>query len=164
MSQPQSHAMPHEQFLLVATNLLHKALVEVGRTQAKQVYRQLEEGVVVPLSRVRMEDQSLATFLVSLDHSEFRGNLNYGAFRASLTALLANISSAIQQEKEFRVFSDQGDGQSMIFGITALTVEQGAPNVLVLSAGPAAQPGATELRLMYLDPNQFGAGPNEETA
>ena len=164
MSQSQSRAMPHEQFLLVAGNLLQKALVEVGRTQAKQVYRRLEGGDVVPLSRVRFEDKSLMSFFVSLDCSEFRGTLNYGAYRASLTALLANIGAAIDAKKEFRVFSEKAGGRSIIFGITALTVEQGAPNVMVLSAGPAAEPEATELRLMYLDPNQFSQSADEALA
>ncbi|MFT4615173.1 MAG: hypothetical protein ACI9NT_002325 [Bacteroidia bacterium] len=150
-----THSMSQDQFLLVAVNLLHKGLVDAGRTEAKQLYRKLSEGVVVPLSRVRMEDESTAAFMVSLDHSEFRGKINYGAFRASLSTLLSNFSQALQGEKAVPVFADQGDGQSMIFGVTAVTVEQDKPNVMVLSADPATRDGATELRLMYLDPGQF---------
>ena len=154
MSNTQS--MSQDQFLLVAINLLHKGFVESTRTEAKQVFRKLADGAVVPLSRVRMEDESMAAFLVSLDHSEFRGKINYGAFRASLNTLLANVSQTLQdEEKTIPVFTDQANGESMMFGVTAVTLEHDKPNVMVLSANSQSHDGATELRLMYLDPDQF---------
>ncbi len=154
MSQASTHPLPPDKFLLLAANLLHRALVEPGRTEAKQLYRRIEDGERLPLANVRMEDDSTAAFGLSLDHSEFRGKLNYGAFRASVNALLANIGQVVREEKPVQVFSAQDGGESMIFGVPAVTVEQGRTNLLVLSADPGAG-GATELRLMYLDPLQF---------
>lgn len=153
MSQPQT--LSPQKFLILAANLLHRALVAPGRTEAKQLYRRIEEGERTALASVRMEDESTAAFGLSLDHSEFRGKLNYGAFRASLNALLANIGGVIQEDKAVRVFTAQDGGESMIFGVPAVTVEQGRTNVLVLCADTGG--GATELRLMYLDPLQFEA-------
>ena len=154
MSKINTQSMPHHQFLLVAANLLHRALIEAGRTDAKQLYRRLAEGEQMGLANVRLEDDSTASFRVSLDHTEFRGRINFGAFRASLNTLIGNIGQAIKEEKDVQVFSAHEGGQSMIFGITAVTIEQEKTNVLVLSADPGAA-GSTELRLMYLDPQQF---------
>ena len=154
MSQANTQSLSSQQFLVLAANLLHRALVEPGRTEAKQLYRRIEEGERTALANVRMEDDSTAAFGLSLDHSEFRGKLNYGAFRASVNALLANIGQVVQEEKDIQVFNAQDGGQSMIFGVPAVTVEQGKTNVLVLSADPGAG-GGTELRLMYIDPLQF---------
>ena len=43
----------------------------------------------------------------------------------------------------------------MIFGITAVTVEDEQPNVLVLGTKADEEQGSVMLRLMYLDPAQF---------
>lgn len=47
--------------------------------------------------------------------------------------------------------------QSVMFGVTGVTVEQGQPNVLVLGADTSGPPGNVLLRLMYLDHRQFAA-------
>ena len=47
----------------------------------------------------------------------------------------------------------------MIFGITAVTLEDDQPNVMVLGADTADQGNEVMLRLMYLDPSQFTADP-----
>ena len=150
----QSQSLSSHKFLLLAANLLHRALVDSTRADAKRLFRRIEEGERTALANVRMEDDSTAAFGLSLDHSEFRGRLNYGAFRASINTLLANIGQVVQQEKDVQVFNAQDGGESMIFGVPAVTVEQGETNVLMLSADTGAG-GGTELRLMYLDPQQF---------
>ena len=43
----------------------------------------------------------------------------------------------------------------MIFGVTAVTVENNQPNVMVLGANTADNQAAVMLRLAYLDPDQF---------
>jgi len=45
----------------------------------------------------------------------------------------------------------------MIFGITAVTLEDGERNVMVLAADLCKEGDATLLQLMYLDPMQFAA-------
>jgi hypothetical protein len=157
MAQYQTQSIPQEKFLLVAVNLLHKAFVESARTEAKNVYKVLAEGKAVPLTTVKMEDQSTIRFDLSLDQSEYRGKLNYGAFRASLLALIGNITQALRDEKELTIFNANDNQNVMIFGITAVTVEEDAPNVLVLGADSGSRAGASMLRLMYLDPQQFAA-------
>jgi hypothetical protein len=157
MAQLQTQSIPREKFLLMAINLLHKAFIESARTDAKNVYKDISAGKAIHLTTVKMEDDSTVRFNLSMDHSEFRGKLNYGAFRASLATLIANITEALREEKEFPVFNaDESDG-NMIFGITAVTVEEEKPNVMVLGADVGGQGAATMLRLMYLDPEQFAA-------
>jgi len=158
MAQLQTQAIPREKFLTLSVSLLHRAFIESARTDAKNMYRQVSGGRAVHLSTVEMEDKSTSRFELSLDQSEFRGKLNYGAFRASLASLIANISQALRDEKEFSVFNAQEDTDTMIFGITAVTVERDTANVMVLGADLDGQGGATTLRLMYLDPEQFAQG------
>ena len=116
MSHSKSHSLSQEKFLLLSVNLLHKSLLEPTRTEAKRFFKSLEQGQSVPLAAVAMEDQSTARFAVSLDHSEFRGRLNFTGFRASLVALVTNISQALRDERELTVFDSQQGDDSRLFG------------------------------------------------
>ena len=103
---------------------------------------------------------------MSLDHSEFAGHLNFGAFRGGLGVLLGNIARALQQKREVTVFTvDQRPG-TMLFGITGVTVEGDRTSVMVLGAESGVEAGTITLQLMYLDPAQFAGGgdPARETA
>jgi hypothetical protein len=155
MARFQTESLPQDKFLLVAVNLLHKTFVEATRTEAKTVYQQISAGDIVHLTTVQLEDKSTARFNVSLSHSEFRGRLNYSAFRASVGALVSNITQALQDKRELKVFTAQNGGNAMIFGVTAVTREDDSANVMVMAADMDGQEGATTLQLMYLDPTQF---------
>ena len=155
MASTNKDSMPQDKFLRLSVNLLHRALIEPGRTEVKRVFRELVEGRDTPLARVEMEDGASARFNLALDHSEFRGRLNFGAFRASLLILLKNITDALGEGKELRIFDAQQDSGSVIFGITAVSVENDMPNVMVLSADKGSGATGTTLRLLYLDPGQF---------
>ncbi|MCB1687762.1 MAG: hypothetical protein KDI33_04725 [Halioglobus sp.] len=158
MSQSQIQSLPQDKFLLVAVNLLHKAFIEATRTEAKALYQKIAGEEVVNLTRVELVDKSIARFQLSLSHSEFIGRLNFGAFRASVTALIANIAQALREERELRVFNALNEGSAMIFGITAVTVEDNQRNVMVLAVDSSEAGEATVLQLMYLDPSQFAGG------
>jgi len=147
--------IPTDKFLLIAMNLLHRHFIGAGRTQAKRLYRELREGRTVPITRVIMEDESTVRFRLSLDHSEFAGDLNFSAFRGGLSVLLANIARALQDKREVTLFSAEQRTDSLLFGITGMTVEDDRPNVLALGADTREQAGAITLKLMYLDPAQF---------
>jgi hypothetical protein len=167
MSQSQVQSMPQETFLLVAVNLLHKAFIEATRTEAKALYKRIADDEIVNLTRVKLVDESTATFQLSLSYSEFQGRLNFGAFRASVAALVSNISRALQEKRELKVFNALNEGSAMIFGITAVTLEDGQHNVMVLATDSSEGEAATVLQLMYLDPSQFAAGgtsPTDATA
>ncbi len=155
MAQPGSHHIPTEKFLLIALNLLHRELIAVPRTQAKRLFRELEQRKAIPLKTIRMEDRSTVAFRLEMDHSEFDGKLNFGAFRAGLSVLLNNISRMLQEKRPVRVFQMQDREQSVMFGVTGVSVERGVPQVLVLGADTSGPPGNVLLRLMYLDRRQF---------
>ena len=157
MAQLQTQSIPHEQFLLICINLLHRAFIESARTDAKNVYREISSGKAIHLTTVEMEDKSTSRFNLSLDQSEFRGKLNYGAFRASLSTLLSNITQALRNEKDIKLFDNGQADNCMIFGIMAVTVEEDQANVMVLGAEPGGPGGGTLMRLMYLEPGQFAA-------
>ena len=97
----------------------------------------------------------MVRFDVSLDHTEFRGALNYGAFRASVMLLVSNLAQALREDRKITVFSAENDPNVMIFGITAMTYEKNEPSVMVLGADSGRDQPSVVLRLMYLDHSQF---------
>ena len=164
MAQPTSQTIPRDQFLTMAANLLFKAFLEPTRTEAKKLFRQIADGAPVHLTNVQMEDKSTVRFELSLDHSELKGKLNYGAFRASVGTLIHNLGETLRQEDpDIPVFTANDNSEMRIFGVTAVTVEAEQPRVMVLAAHQGADRAAVELRLMYLDPAQFEQG-QESTA
>ncbi len=158
MAQDQTQTIPRDKFLTMSVNLLHKALLEPSRTDAKALYRDMVEGRPVHLTRVQMEDKSQVRFDLALDHSEFRGKLNFGTFRNGLTVLIGRLVEALEQEQNITVFTAQHDPNVMIFGITGVTVQDNQANVMVLGADAARGQPSVVLKLMYLDPQQFGEG------
>lgn len=154
MASTETHSMPRNQFLTIAVNLLHRAFVETPRTEAKNLFRGLAEGRRAALTRVEMEDKSTVRFDLSLDHSAYKGSLNYGAFRASLRALLGNLVAALQEDRDIATFGAENNPDRMIFGITGVTEEDGVPAVMVLAADIGSG-DAVQLQLMYLDYTQF---------
>lgn len=171
MAQSDAQTIPKEKFLLIATNLLHRQFIAAPRTEAKRVFREVAEGRSVPMTTVRMEDNSTVAFRLELDHSEFDGKLNFGAFRASLAVLITNLSRSLEEKRPVTVFNMQHRAQSVLFGVTGVTVEQEKPNVMVLGADTSGPAGNVLLRLMYLDHRQFvasgagaGAAPGQASA
>jgi hypothetical protein len=147
--------MPREQFLTMAVNLLHRAFLQENRTKAKRLFRDVAEGKRVALTNVEMEDKSTVRFDLALDHSEYQGALNFGAFRSSLSVLLSNLAKAVQEKREISTYGAEGNEENMIFGVTGVTVERDIPAVMVLSAATGGRDAAVLLRLMYLDYQQF---------
>jgi hypothetical protein len=170
VSQTQTQSIPRDQFLRMAANLLHKTLLEVPRTQAKNAFKELSQGRPFHLATVKMEDESTVRFSVNLDHSEFRGKLNFGAFRTSLGLLVSNLGQVLIDNKEFTVFSEETNPDVMIFGITAVTREADNTNVMVLGTDTSEGQPSVLLRLLYLDDSQFiepktaGAPQQEQSA
>ena len=155
MSASTTHSLSQDKFLTMAANILYKALLESSRTQAKNIYKELVRGKTARLTTVQMEDKSTVRIDVALDHSEYRGTINFGAFRSSLTLLISRLSENLKKEEEITVFSAHGDPNVMIFGVTAITRGDETPNVMVLGADMAADRPSILLKLMYLDHEQF---------
>ena len=155
MAEYQTQSISREKFLVIAINLIHKALVEAARTDAKNAFKVLAEGKIMPLTNVRMEDESIVRFDVQLDGSEFVGNLNFGAFKTSVALLVSNLSKALQAEQDIPVFTAQESPEMLMFGVTAVTYEDSQANVMVLGSDSGSEQASVRLKLMYLDPEQF---------
>jgi hypothetical protein len=155
MSASTTHSLSQDKFLTLAANLLYKAFLGNSRTQAKNVYKELAQGKTACLTTVQMEDKSTVRFDIALDHSEYRGTINFGAFRSSVTLLISSLSESLKEAEKIPVFSAHGDSNVMIFGVTAVTREAENANVMVLGADMAADRPSVLLKLMYLDHEQF---------
>ena len=157
MAENQTGALAQGQFLLVAANLLQGAFLAGTRAHAKQRFRALQDGSTLGLPSVELEDKSLVQFGLALDATEYRGRLNFSGFRNSLQALLANLSEALREERELKVFEELAGGGSTVFGVTGPTMDQGRVNVLMLAADTTGEQSRTLLKLLYIDPVQFEA-------
>ena len=162
MSRVETQSMPRDQFLTISVNLLHRAFMEAKRTDAKNLFKAVSEGKRVALTNVQMEDKSTIRFDLSMDHSEYVGTLNYGAFRSSLMALLSNLAAAVKEQAQIPTFGAEGNPDNVIFGVTGVSVEKDVPSVLVLSSNTSGQDASVMLRLMYLDYHQFIASQQSE--
>jgi len=155
MAQIPQQTIPTDKFLLIAVNLLHQQFVGAARAQAKRVYREFETGRTLGMTTVKMEDESTIRFSMVFDHSEFLGKLNFGAFKASVSILLGNLAKALREKKDIAIFNVEGSANSVLFGVTGVTVEGEQLNVMVLGCDVGEEAGAVTLRLMYLSPDQF---------
>ena len=156
MQQTQTQSISQTKFLTMSANLLFRALLEPARTEAKKLFRELVDGRPVHITDVRMEDKSTLRFMLSLDHTELGGRLNYGAFRASVATLVNNIGEHIKAgNADLQLFTRQDNPDVNLFGLTAVTYEGEEPRVMVLGAEALRGEGAMMLRLMYIDPAQF---------
>ena len=155
MTQFAQNSIPRDKFLTICINLLHRNFIECNRTDAKRLYQEVRDGKTVTVTSVQMEDDSTVAFRLSLDHSEFDGHFNFSVFRAGLATLVGNISTALQEQREVKIFSVEKRRGAVLFGITGVTIEDGKPCVMALGADTEGEAGAVTMRLMYLDPSQF---------
>ncbi|MEH6590465.1 MAG: hypothetical protein V7746_09425 [Halioglobus sp.] len=163
MSTNNTQSIPQDQFLTMAANLLYKAFLDSSRTKSKNIYKELVAGKLIPLTTVKMEDESTVRFNVALDFSEYQGNLNFGAFRSSVSLLISSLGESLRKKEEVTTFSAHQDPNAMIFGVTAVTREGNDPNVMVLGADMSGDNPSVTLKLMYIDHKQFEVDV-EETA
>lgn len=157
MASDHTQSIPQEQFLTMAGNLLYRAFLDSGRTKAKNLYKEVAAGKVVPLTSVEMEDKSTVRFDISLDSSEYLGAINFGAFRASVKMLIASLGETLKKEEQVKVFSEQDNPNAMIFGVTGVTQEANQPNIMVLGADMSNDQALVLLKLMYINHEQFVA-------
>ena len=155
MANSQTKSISQEQFLLVSVNLLHRAFVNCTRADAKQRFRLMEAGQTVALPTVELEDKSRARFAVTLDMSEYRGRLNFSAFRTSLETLIGNMAESFKEKRQLSTFTSQDGRNTTVYGITGATVQRGQANVMMMGSDPVTEGDLMVLRLMYLDPAQF---------
>ena len=150
-----------EQFATISVNVLHQTLIEVSRTVGKRIFRELEAGRRVALTQLRMEDGGQVRLDLTLDHTEFRGGLNFSLFRDSVLGLLAKMADRLKDEDTpltaLRMMDESGQATSerRLFGVSGVIVVEGVANVLMMGATPSTSEPVVLIELMYIDPQQF---------
>ena len=64
--------MTYDQLGSLAANLLHKAFIETTRTVSKGLFRRLEEGETVGVTRLEFEGDETVQLNMTLDVSQYR--------------------------------------------------------------------------------------------
>ncbi len=90
--------------------------------------------------------------------------MNFTTFRDGLMSLIGNISQVLEKGDDFPVFSANHNANIIMFGVSGGTVDNGQPNMLALSVDATSEKPAMQLKLMYLDPDQFKGDPSAEAA
>jgi hypothetical protein len=127
-------------------------------------------GKRIAVTQLRMEDEGEVRLDVTLDHSEFRGALNFSIFRDSVLALLSRLGDTLRDEDTslpvMRMMDETGEATSerRLFGVPGLIVVDGVANMLMMGATPSVSEPVVLIELMYIDPEQFAQSDASETS
>lgn len=152
-TQFRTRKMSAAQMLTIGANLLYKAFYDTPRNDAKRRYRALEDGKKVLLSEIGTEEGDRMRAILSLDHSEMRGKLNFSLLRALVGELLNGYAQFLNEKKPLNTFSDE-QRKRCVYLLPATLQQEGVLDMLVLAID-LSQPGDFELALMFIDPEQF---------
>ena len=164
------HTLTEEQLATISANILHQTLIEVSRTVGKRLFRELESGTRIAVTKLRMEDESEVRMDLKLDCTEFRGALNFSLFRDSVLALLSRLSDTLRDEDTvlpvMRMMDESGQSTSerRLFGVPGVIALDGVPNMLMMGATPSPSEPVILIELMYIDPEQFAQSSETEGA
>ena len=155
-----NHTLTDEQFATVCANLLHQCLIAPSRTVVKRVFRDLQAGIKVSLTKLRMEDDSLLRVDLTLDSTAFIGILNFSTFRGVVQELLIQFREHLTSEKPlttFRALDEAGNAttERRLYGVFAQSVQGGSLNILMLGVDPHLSEPQVLLELMFVDPSQM---------
>jgi len=159
-----------KEFATISANVIHQFLIDVSRTVGKRMFRELEAGKRIALTQLRMEDGGQVRLDLKLDHSEFRGPLNFSIFRDSVVVLLTRLSDALRDEEKpftsMRMLDPQGQATSerRLFGVPGVVAVDGVANMLLMGATPSATEAVVLIELMYIDPDQFSQSASDSEA
>ncbi len=164
----KSTEMDSNQFATIAVNLLHRGLLEADRTSAKRIFRELEEGRTVTLTKLKLDDGGIVRVDLVLKTDAFNGSLNYSAFRDGVLVLVARLSDELRAGKRLPIFQpiDPPDdlpedvAETKLFGASGATVHDGTANVLMLGVKARSEQPVVTLQLVYVDPDQFASPPS----
>lgn len=151
--------MTYDQLGSLAANLLHKAFIETTRTVSKGLYRRLEEGETVGVTRLEFEGDETVQLNMTLDTSQYRGDLNYSRFRDSIVAILQDLVEILKEEGALRTFQEKGPDQQatnkLLIGARGPTVNGNDINVIMCTMTPSLNEPLILMELMYMDADQF---------
>ncbi len=139
--------------MLLASSLLKNCIADAQRSDAKRFFRALADGKAVLLNDVKMEDGSLLRVSLDMNYDEFRGQLNFTAFRNQLLMLVDSYARFLKTGNTPQLMSDQEGAEHVIF-VPVISQTKGEINALVLGIDQR-QPANLRLRLMFVDPDQF---------
>jgi len=162
MSKSDTSSIELTQLLTAVVNLLHRSIVDVNRTQAKNIFSSLEANKIVGLVRLKMESGNTLDTELEMDATEFVGDLKFGVFRNALTSWMANAIDQLKAEKGLSTLNNEERGETL-FNIPGPVVNDGQLNVMFLSMFQPV-PGRLRLRLMFVEPSQFVVDDNAEEA
>ncbi len=151
--------MTYDQLGNLAANLLHKAFIESKRTVSKGLFRRLEVGETVSVTRLEFEGDETVQLNMNLDTSQYRGELNYSKFRDSIVALLQDLIEIMKEEGALKTYQEQSASQQgtgkVLIGARGATVHANDLNVLMCTMAPSPNEPLILAGLMYMDADQF---------
>lgn len=151
--------MTYDQLGSLAANLLHKAFIETTRTVSKGLFRRLEGGETVGVTRLEFEGDETVQLNMTLDISQYRGDLNYSRFRDSIVAILQDLIEILKEEGALRTYQERGPDQQgtnkVLIGARGPTVHGSDINVLMCTMTPSLREPLILMDLMYMDADQF---------
>jgi len=152
MNSDQIELQP-EELLTAICNNLHRHFFDVPKNEAKNRFRELENGMAVSFLTIGARDHGDVDCLLALDHSNFVGKLNYSQFRDALATHLHRIAGKLKNHENLNIFTSKETGD-IIFHIPGIIENNKSLNILVTCVEQRVA-GKMTVRLMFLDPGDF---------
>lgn len=147
-----------DRILATIVQQLGSRFFEATKTEAKQVYNQLNSGKNIPLLKISSPDRGDVVGVLKLDSSEFVGKLNFSAFRNALASHLARASEKLDAGENLNIFTSE-ETNAILFHIPGLVKTGDQFNILVTGV-QQSKAGEIDVKLMFLNPANYETPPD----
>ena len=146
----------------LATNIFQQMFFKAPKDKSKPLFKEIKSGKSVKLGSMTIQETLTSTLHLSLDHSEFKGpGFNFDVFLAALQGILQQIDAQFKKQGDFNILT--GEDGSILLHLPGV-VRLGEQYNMMLLAFDLGDGKNTELKLMYVDPDQYKDVLQQETA
>ena len=157
MTQAQRTAggvsIKHDELLYIATQSLFNHFFQVAREQSKLRFTEINRGNRPSLRKLKTNLGKQIEVMLALDSREFRGRINYSAFRMALARLLQEADIRLREKENLNVYTNP-ETDEQLFNIPGFVEQKGNLNAMLLvTENP--RPGVLLLKLKFVDASNY---------
>lgn len=151
--QSSTIKMTPKQLLQVANHSLTKCFFEDSRSDAKKLFKILNNGGEIDLVKINTEQGNTIVCFLQLEQNDFVGKLKFDTFTSALASTLQHTADKLNQDADLNILQDEFKGD-MIFHIPGVVKMDDQMNVMVIGLESKAR-GILVYKLHFLDPSQY---------
>jgi|SaaInl5LU_22_DNA_1037371.scaffolds.fasta_scaffold10180_3 hypothetical protein len=148
----QNFEIKPNELMTIIINGLNQMFFKVPEADGKLLFDEILGGQSAKILNLATKSGDLDCEL-SLDNSEFIGDMNFDAFRSLLASHLHNAASHIKKKEPLNLFMNE-EKNEIVFHMPGVVAFADHMNLMVSSVRQH-KPGIIDIKLMCLDPSQF---------